>query len=126
MLQVGDTLATDHGLTLKGGLKLDNGAILKLNDAMMETDFKAGDLIKVFTGKATGEFADIQPATPGEGLVWDTSELYTSGLLKVTTSSSISHIRMEKNNGAVYDLGGHRHTKAGKGIVIQNGRKYTN
>lgn len=126
ILQVGDTLATDKGLTFNGGLKLNNGAILRLNDAMMETDFKAGDQIKVFTGKATGEFADIQPATPGEGLVWDTSEFYASGLLKVTTSSSISHIRMEKNNGAVYDLSGHRHTKAGKGIIIQNGRKYTN
>lgn len=126
ILQVGDTLATDKGITFNGGLKLNSGAILRLNDAMMETDFKAGDQIKVFTGKATGEFADIQPATPGEGLVWDTSELYASGLLKVNTSSSISHIRMEKNNGAVYDLGGHRHTKAGKGIVIQNGRKYTN
>lgn len=126
ILQVGDTLATDKGLTFNGGLKLNSGAILRLNDAMMETDFKAGDQIKVFTGKATGEFADIQPAIPGEGLVWDTSELYTSGLLKVATGSSISHIRMEKNNGAVYDLGGHRYTKAGKGIVIQNGRKYTN
>ena len=126
ILQVGDTLASDKGLTFNGGLKLNSGAILRLNDAMMETDFKAGDQIKVFTGKATGEFADIQPAIPGEGLVWDTSELYASGLLKVTTSSSISHIRMEKNNGAVYDLGGHRYTKAGKGIVIQNGRKYTN
>jgi len=126
ILQVGDTLATDKGLTFNGGLKLNSGAILRLNDAMMETDFKAGDQIKVFTGKATGEFADIQPAIPGEGLVWDTSELYASGLLKVTTGSSISHIRMEKNNGAVYDLGGHRYSKAGKGIVIQNGRKYTN
>lgn len=126
ILQVGDTLATDKGLTFNGGLKLNSGAILRLNDAMMETDFKAGDQIKVFTGKATGEFADIQPAIPGEGLVWDTSELYASGLLKVTTGSSISHIRMEKNNGAVYDLSGHRHTKAGKGIFIQNGRKYTN
>ena len=124
ILQVGDTLANDKGLTFNGGLKLNSGAILRLNDATMETDFKAGDLIKVFTGKATGEFADIQPATPGEGLVWDTSELYTSGLLKVATSSSISIIRAEKkNDGIVYDLGGHRYTKAGKGIAIQGGRK---
>ena len=124
ILQVGDTLANDKGLTFNGGLKLNSGAILQLNDATMETDFKAGDLIKVFTGKATGEFADIQPATPGEGLVWDTSELYTSGLLKVATSSSISIIRAEKeNDGIVYDLGGHRYTKAGKGIAIQGGRK---
>ena len=124
ILQVGDTLANDKGLTFNGGLKLNSGAILRLNDVTMETDFKAGDLIKVFTGKATGEFADIQPATPGEGLVWDTSELYTSGLLKVATSSSISIIRAEKeNDGIVYDLGGHRYTKAGKGIAIQGGRK---
>lgn len=127
ILQVGDTLATDKGLTFNGGLKLNSGAILRLNDAMMETDFKAGYQIKVFTGKATGEFADIQPATPGEGLVWDTSELYTSGLLKVATGSSISSIRAEKkSDGIVYDLGGHRYSKAGKGIFIQNGRKYTN
>lgn len=127
ILQVGDTLATDKGLTFNGGLKLNSGAILRLNDAMMETDFKAGDQIKVFTGKATGEFADIQPAIPGEGLVWDTSELYTSGLLKVATGSSISSIRAEKkSDGIVYDLGGHRYSKAGKGIFIQNGRKYTN
>lgn len=127
ILQVGDTLATDKGLTFNGGLKLNSGAILRLNDAMMETDFKAGDQIKAFTGKATGEFADILPAIPGEGLVWDTSELYASGLLKVATGSSISSIRAEKkSDGIVYDLGGHRYSKAGKGIFIQNGRKYTN
>jgi hypothetical protein len=34
-------------------------------------------------GKVTGSFGEIQPATPGEGQTWDTSELYTTGVLKV-------------------------------------------
>jgi len=74
-LLVGDTLATDQGLTFNGGLKLNEGAILRLNDAMMEVTYQEGDEIKVFTGSVTGRFAEIQPATPGEGLIWDTSEL---------------------------------------------------
>ena len=123
MLQVGDTLVSDHGLTFNGGLKLNNGAILKVNDAMMDHSYQAGDEIRAFSGSVTGTFSEIQPATPGEGLVWDTSELYTKGLLKVAAASSISNILTEKENGAVYDLGGHRHTTASKGIFIQNNKK---
>ena len=122
MLQVGDTLVSDHGLTFNGGLKLNNGAILKVNDAMMDHSYQAGDEIRAFSGSVTGTFSEIQPATPGEGLVWDTSELYTKGLLKVAAASSISNILTEKENGAVYDLGGHRHTTASKGIFIQNNK----
>lgn len=122
MLQVGDTLVSDHGLTFNGGLKLNNGAILKVNDAMMDHSYQAGDEIQAFSGSVTGIFSEIQPATPGEGLVWDTSELYTKGLLKVAAASSISNILTEKENGAVYDLGGHRHTTASKGIFIQNNK----
>ena len=122
MLQVGDTLVSDHGLTFNGGLKLNNGAILKVNGAMMDHSYQAGDEIRAFSGSVTGTFSEIQPATPGEGLVWDTSELYTKGLLKVAAASSISNILTEKENGAVYDLGGHRHTTASKGIFIQNNK----
>ena len=84
--------------------------------------YQAGDEIRAFSGSVTGTFSEIQPATPGEGLVWDTSELYTKGLLKVVAASSISNILTEKENGAVYDLGGHRHTTASKGIFIQNNK----
>ena len=123
-LQVGDTLATDHGLTFSGGLKLNTGAILKLNDAMTEASYQTGDQIQVFSGNATGEFAEIQPATPGEGLTWDTSELYTKGLLKVATSETgIRPIWTENKNDAIYNLSGHRSRKTGKGLYIQNGRK---
>lgn len=82
-LLVGDTLANDKGLTFKGTLTLKSGAILQLNDAKAEVKRYDGDELKVFTGSATGTFAQIIPATPGDGQTWDTSELYTKGVLKV-------------------------------------------
>ena len=82
-LIVGDTLATDKGLTFSGGLKLGSAAVLKLNDAMTEKSYYNGDEIQVFTGTVTGTFAKILPEIPGEGQTWDTSALYTSGILKV-------------------------------------------
>lgn len=81
-LQVGDTLANDNGLTFNGGLTIGSNAVLKLNDAMAEATHYNGDKIQVFTGTATGTFASIIPATPGEGQTWDTSEL-SSGVLTV-------------------------------------------
>ena len=82
-LQVGDTLATDNGLTFSGGLTISTKAVLQLNEAMQEATYYDGDEIQAFTGKATGTFAEILPATPGEGQTWDTTELYTNGVLKV-------------------------------------------
>ena len=82
-LQVGDTLATDKGLTFTGGLTLGSEAVLKLNDAMAEATHYNGDKIQVFNGTVTGAFAEIIPATPGEGQTWDTAELYTNGILIV-------------------------------------------
>ena len=83
-LMVGDTLAADKGLTFSGGLKLGSDARLQLNEAMAEATHYNGDEIQAFTGTVTGTFAEIVPATPGEGQTWDTTELYTKGLLKVS------------------------------------------
>ncbi len=82
-LQVGDTLATDKGLTFSGGLTLGSAAVLSLNEAAQEATYYNGDEIQAFTGTATGTFAEIIPAIPGEGQTWDTTELYTKGILKV-------------------------------------------
>lgn len=86
-LMIGDTLVSDNGLKFNGGLKLGSGAILSLNEAMMEAPHYDGDQIQAFTGKVTGTFAAIQPATPGENQTWDTSELYSKGILKVVGGS---------------------------------------
>ena len=82
-LVVGDEKATDKGLTFSGGLKLGSKAVLQLNDAMAEATHYSGATIQAFTGTVTGTFASIVPATPGDGQTWDTSELYTKGILKV-------------------------------------------
>ena len=87
-LLVGDTLATDKGLTFSGGLKLGSAAVLQLNDAMAETKYYDGDEIQAFTGSVTGTFAKIVPETPGEGQTWDTTDLYTKGILKVSGGDS--------------------------------------
>jgi autotransporter-associated beta strand protein len=83
-LLVGDEGATDKGLTIKGKLTLGSGAILELNEAMQAKTYTNGQTIQAFTGTATGTFAEIIPATPGEGQSWDTTELYTKGVLKVS------------------------------------------
>ena len=82
-LLVGDTLKSDKGLTFSGGLKLGGAAILQLNEAMAEATHYNGDEIQAFTGTVTGTFKEIVPATPGEGQTWDTTQLYTKGILKV-------------------------------------------
>ena len=83
-LQVGDDKVSDSGLKLTGGLKLNSGAILQLNEAMMTATFSKGQKIQAFTGTvSSGTFAEILPTTPGDGLKWDTSALYTSGIMKV-------------------------------------------
>ena len=87
-LQVGDTLVNDKGLTFNGGLKLGSKAVLKLNEAMAEAKHYDDDEIQVFTGTVTGTFATIIPAVPGEGQTWDTTALYTKGILKVSGGDS--------------------------------------
>ena len=121
-LQIGDTLATDNGLTFAGGLKLNSGAILRLNDAMMESTYNDGDEIKAFTGTVTGTFSEIQPATPGEGQTWDVSRLYSEGVLVVVgqPSSGISTYKAVGTPLKVeyFTLEGERIASPSKGLCI--------
>ena len=122
-LLIGDTLSTDKGLTFTGGLKLNSGAILRLNDAMMESTHKDGDEIKAFTGTVTGTFSEIQPATPGEGQTWDVSRLYSEGVLVVVgqPSSGISTYKAVGTPQKVeyFTLKGERLVDLGSGLYIQ-------
>ena len=122
ILQVGDTLATDRGLTFKGGLKLSQGTILQLNEAMAAATYTAGASIRVFTGTVTGTFAEILPATPGEGLEWDTTELYTKGLLKVVNATAVQEVNADTTpvHTEFYTLSGERMEQPAKsGLYIE-------
>lgn len=122
-LMVGDTLITDKGLTFKGALKLGSNAILQLNDAKAEATYTEGDQVRVFTGTATGTFKEIIPATPGEGLEWDTSSLST-GILKVVKSSGTTGISEVKSNNDSprYNLNGQPVKGQTNGLFIQDGK----
>ena len=125
-LMVGDTLATDHGLTFNGGLKINNGAILSLNEEQAERMWNIGDEIKVFTATdVTGEFAEIIPAIPGEGMEWDISKLYTTGILTVKgiETGIQSTVMQPRHNNIEYNLDGRAVQTGEKGIHILNGRK---
>lgn len=69
-----DKLNVTGTLTIAGDLNilLDDGA------------FAAGDVMTILSATSyKGQFESIIPEVPAEGLKWDTSELYTTGLLKV-------------------------------------------
>ena len=116
ILQVGDTLATDRGLTFKATLKLSQGAVLQLNEAMAAASREPGATIQAFKGTATGTFAEIIPATPGEGLEWDTTELYTKGVLRVAEATAVGGIVMPVHT-EYYLLSGEQVARPAKGGV---------
>ncbi|NDC75455.1 tandem-95 repeat protein, partial [bacterium] len=70
---------------LAGASTLTYGGTLQINatgDALAD-----GDLIDLFDAKSfAGAFTTLAPATPGPGLVWDTSALATSGILRVRSA----------------------------------------
>ena len=122
-LQVGDTLATDKGLTLKGKLTLKDGAVLRLNDAMMNATKEVGKEYRVFVlsgGSVSGTFAEIIPAAPAEGLEWDTTQLYTKGLLRVAEPTAVGSIdAATKTKTEYFQLSGERLEHPAKGVYIQ-------
>ncbi|MBQ9356547.1 MAG: autotransporter-associated beta strand repeat-containing protein [Prevotella sp.] len=108
-LQAGDTLVNGSGLTFNSTLKMNGtstltvladreksntitlkGATTLSGSNALALDFEEspydGTEYHIFNlsgGTITGQFAEIIPATPGEGQTWDLSELYTSGVIKV-------------------------------------------
>ena len=108
-LQAGDTLVNERGLTFNSTLKLNGTATLVVpadrtksntitlkgtttiaTTATLRIEFDESPYdkteYKIFNlsgGTITGTFKEILPATPGEGQTWDTSELYTAGIIKV-------------------------------------------
>jgi autotransporter-associated beta strand protein len=67
---------------IRGAASIQYGGTLNL--VLLSDQFAQGDSFKLFyAGSYSGSFANIVPATPGADLGWDTSELTTTGTLKV-------------------------------------------
>jgi autotransporter-associated beta strand protein len=64
----------------------------------------AGDSFKLFSAtNLSGTFRSIQPAQPAIGLTWDTSQLYTQGILKIGSVSQpgISNVALAGGGGSI-------------------------
>jgi hypothetical protein len=62
-----------------------------LNLVLSGDPLASGDALKLFdAGSYSGSFANIQPSTPGTGLVWNTSTFTTDGTLRVATGGQPS------------------------------------
>jgi autotransporter-associated beta strand protein len=100
------TLAINNTLTLSGTNVMELNKTAGTNDliqgmtsvtyggvlsvANLSGTLAAGDSFKLYDATSYGgAFSSITPATPGTGLVWDTSQLNTSGRLGVQTSAVI-------------------------------------
>ena len=150
-LQAGDTLINGRGITFYSTLKLNGSAILNVlmnnqksnaitlraattigTDAVLQ--FNGGELTerpmigteyKVFTisgGSITGQFKEIQPATPGEGLKWDITNLYTKGTVKVAVDGDSSGISTQSVANTVrkeyFTLDGNKVSKPSTGLYL--------
>ena len=73
-------------MTITGALSLINGTTY---------NYKNGDEFQLITcSNITGKFTSITPEIPGDGLVWDVSELYSLGIIKVKNSTAINNREM--------------------------------
>lgn len=67
-----------------GKITLYDGSILQINDGVLDEAPASGTEYTVFfLSELSGEFSYIYPETPGDSLEWDTSDLYTEGILRV-------------------------------------------
>ena len=115
-------------LTLSGNVTLSDGATLTLEDGVLIDAPAEGTVYQVFTlTKAiSGTFTTIEPATPGLGLLWDTSLLYTKGQLKVVKdeNTAIGDATLAPQTQAEhYSIGGERINRSGaKGVTVERTR----
>ena len=147
-LQAGDTLVNGRGLTFGSTLKINGTATLRVpanatkcnaitlkgaatisNSATLLMELEetpaVGTAYKVFAlsgGSISGTFAEILPATPGEGLEWDATALYTTGILRVVQQSTGIN-NLQANDIPVrtecFNLGGGRMNTPAHGVCLE-------
>lgn len=117
-------------LVLSGGASFTQAILnLDIQDATHALNLPVGTELKVLApqGTVTGSISEIQPATPGEGKHWDTTDLLKKGMLRVIADESdgIGSLHTKETPAILYDLNGHPHDASStrQGIYILNGKK---
>lgn len=75
-----------NSLNVSGTVTLEEGAVLELAGGEFEEAPYDDTAYQIFSSSSIdidGTFAEIIPSTPGDGQSWDTSDLYTDGILRV-------------------------------------------
>jgi len=98
LMELNKTAATRDQIISSGNINYGG----TLSVANLAGTLAAGDSFKLFSGAAyIGAFTATNPATPGTGLIWDTSSLNSNGILKIaagTVSPTISGITVSGGN----------------------------
>lgn len=76
-----------------GKLTLSDGAVLRIDMSNVPNGLAQDTRIRVFSSweELNGRFDHVEPLTPGEGLEWDLSELYTDGYIYVREEGYSAH-----------------------------------
>lgn len=118
-----------NSFTFMGNVTFTKAVLnLSFEDLYSELDIPVGTEFKLFnfSGKVTGSFATIQPSVPGNGRMWDTSELYTKGIIRVIEDPAtvIRTVYSDNSESSLsYDLNGVRTINRKGKIIIQNNKK---
>lgn len=117
-------------LVISGGAAFTSATLcLEFAGEEEGVDLPVGTSLKVLvpSGTVTGSFAEIIPATPGAGKVWDTTDLLKTGTITVIEDESVSirSVDAVKADDVIYDLAGRRCYKnnLSAGVYIVNGKK---
>lgn len=99
------------------------------NITHLNGEFTEGDELKVFTGDGEIQLTGtptLNPAVPGNGLLWDTSSLTTDGIIRVIADPvGINGVEQDsQQNSEIYNTSGQKIHRADKhGVYIINRKK---
>lgn len=121
------TAWAQNSITVGGMLSVNNSELVINLDNFSGT-LTPGTTIKIFnlSKNITGNgFTAITPEIPAANLIWDTSELATSGVIKVADATAIHTVNTvgTSSSALIYNIAGVKTNKA-KGLFIQEGKKY--
>jgi autotransporter-associated beta strand protein len=118
-MDVNKDTATNDLMLVTGALTY--GGTLQINH-LGTTAYAAGDSFKLFTaGSYAGNFAAITPATPAQGLLWDTSALASTGTLKIMIQPVILPPYLDGSGHLVLSV----NTMTGKNFILQSAPSLT-
>nr|MCR5313378.1 autotransporter-associated beta strand repeat-containing protein [Bacteroidaceae bacterium] len=128
-VSINGTTTKANRLVLTGGATFSKPTLnLEFENIYTTLDIPEGTEFKIFSpsGTVSGSFGEILPATPGEGKVWDSSDLLTKGILRVIVDPAlgINNVSESTNDEEkTFDMSGRTISPARHSLIIKGGKK---